>query len=88
MKVDKRKVQEAIYFYNKYRSPESSATLINIRGNEIIIRFDGPYTCTCGVNDWVEDFVYLAEDIGLRLKLVKIIEPEDGEYRIGVFTVV
>ncbi|RLG76858.1 MAG: hypothetical protein DRO10_04830 [Thermoprotei archaeon] len=84
----KRKVNEAVLFYNRYRSPESTATIIKIEDELIHIKFTGPFTSTCGINDWVEDLRYLAEDLGLKLELVEIREEEKPDYRIGVFRVV
>ena len=83
----KSKVNEAVLFYNRYRSPEFTATLIKIDDRSIHIKFTEPFTSTCGINDWVEDFRYLAEDLCLKLKLVEIREDEKPDYRIGIFKV-
>ena len=67
----KSKVNEVVLFYNRYRSPESTATLIKIDDRSIHIKFTGPFTSTCGINDWVEDFRYLAEDLCLKLSWLR-----------------
>ncbi len=83
------KVKEAIDFYNKYRSPEATAKLLTYNPPYIKILFEGSYTCTCGINDWIEDFVYLSKNVGLEVELVSIEEPENSSdtYRIGVFKI-
>jgi len=74
-------------FFNRYRSPESTATLIKIDDKLIHIKFTEPFTSTCGINDWVEDLRYLAEVLCLKLELVEIREDEKPDYRIGIFKV-
>ena len=89
----KRFVDRAIREYNKYRSPESTARLVRIEGDIVVIRFEGSFCATCGINDWVEDMKYLMEDLGAEAELLEIIEPEDAvfpeeeDWRVGVFRV-
>lgn len=86
-----RLVRRAIEQYNRYRAPEAVAKLVAIRGDEVIVRFEGSFCRTCGINDWVEDFKYVLEDMGVESDLVKVIEPEDPfseeDWRVGVFRV-
>ena len=87
----KRLIDEAIERYNRYRSPESTARLVRIEGDRVIVYFDGSFCLTCGINDWVEDLVFVLEDLGVEAELVEVIEPEDPfsdeTWRIGVFRV-
>lgn len=81
-------INKAIDFYNKYRSPESNARFNGLlSGREFSIFFEGPFIDTCGINDWVEDFKYFAEDVGLVTELLRVEEPEGMQGRIGVFVV-
>ncbi len=82
-------VEKAIKLYNKHRAPEAVAELLSITGNKVIIRFTGSFCRTCGVDNWVEDMVYVMEDVGLRAILEEYVEPVDPgcEHRIGVFRV-
>ena len=88
----KKIIDRAIELYNKYRSPESTARLVRINNNIIVVRFDGSFCETCGINDWVEDFKYTLEDLGITTDLIDIIEPEDPldieNWRIGVFKII
>jgi len=85
-------VSRAIEEYNRYRVPEARAELLEIRGCEVVVRFEGSFHETCGINDWVIDLKYYLEDQGVEVEDVKIIEPEDDifneeNWRIGVFKV-
>lgn len=87
----KRFIDEAIRFYNRYRAPESVARLVRIDGDRVIVRFEGSFCRTCGINDWVEDFAFVLQDLGAEAELLEVIEPEDPfseeDWRIGVFRV-
>lgn len=51
-------VSKAIKTYNKYRSPEATAKLVEIKGGELVIDFEGSFCRTCGVSEYFEDFIY------------------------------
>lgn len=85
-----RIVEKAIDLYNRYHAPEAIAELIDLKSKEdeveVIIKFTGSFCSTCGVRDWVEDYIYVLDMIGCKAELKEYIEPEDNEdYRIGVF---
>ena len=84
-------VELAIKRYNRYRGAESQAKLLKIMGDTVVVAFEGSFCETCGINDWVDDFRYVIEDLGGEAELVTVIEPEKPEeffdYRIGVFRV-
>lgn len=77
----------ATELYNRYRSPEAVSRIIEISEDHIKILFKGHFCKTCGVNDWIEDFKYVLEDMGVETELINIIEPCNAEenWRIGVF---
>ncbi len=81
----------AIKRYNRYRGIESKARLLRVDNDTVIIAFEGSFCATCGINDWVEDFRYVIEDLGGQAELVTVIEPDTPEefydYRIGVFKI-
>lgn len=79
--------RRAARLYNRYRSPEALAEVIGVQGDTIMVRFKGSFCRTCGIRDWVEDYVYVLEDLGFEAELVEYIEPDnpDEEYRVGVF---
>ncbi|MGD2066388.1 MAG: hypothetical protein PVI43_04360 [Candidatus Bathyarchaeota archaeon] len=69
-------VSRAIEVYNKYRSPEATAKLVEAKKDSFIIEFKGSFCQTCGVTEYFEDFIYDLEDINRNLRAeVKSIEP-------------
>jgi len=80
---------KAIEAYNKYRFPEAFAKLIDIKEDEIVVKFEGTFCNTCGVIDWIEDLVYILMEHGLNAKLIEYIEsPTNNDYyRIGIFKI-
>ncbi len=82
-------VVKAIELYNRFRSPEARAKLLSIEGNKAKVLFEGSFCLTCGIRDWVEDLVYVFEQMGVEAELIAYIEPENMSefYRIGVFII-
>ncbi len=70
----REKIEKSIQLYNKYRSPEATAQLIELSDKEIKIKLSGTYCETCGLYDWIEDLKYVLEDNGIRTEIDKIIE--------------
>jgi len=58
MESFEKAVAKAIKTYNKYRSPEATAKLVEMKGGELIIDFEGSFCRTCGVSEYFEDFIY------------------------------
>ena len=81
-----RKLAEAVELYNRFRSPEARAEILKVEGDKTYVKVEGSFCETCGINDWVEDFVYTLEDVGVEAELEDIIESEDpgASWRIGV----
>ena len=77
-------LSSVIQRYNLMRSPEATAELVEVSGNEVKVRFRGPFVCTCGVIDWMEDLAYFAEDFGLELTL-KEVEDLGPDEKLAVF---
>ena len=69
----RRVVEEAIELYNRYRSPEAVASLVDVKGSVVVIEFRGSFCHTCGVVDWIEDMKYVMEDLGLEAEIIDIV---------------
>lgn len=80
-------IARAVRLYNKYRSPEAISRIVKINENSVEILFEGHFCKTCAINDWIEDFKYVLEDMGIEAELENIIEPSKSRenWRIGVF---
>ncbi len=77
---DEKKVNKTIAEYNKYRSPESHATLIKTFKNSFRIDFSGSYCKTCGFYDYFEDLRLMLEKKGIETRMSCIKEKEDGAF--------
>ena len=62
-------VLRAIEVYNKYRSPEATAKLVEVEKDGFIIDFEGSFCMSCGVRDYFGDFIYELETINKKFKL-------------------
>jgi len=78
MKNLKEKIEMALEYFNKYRSPEANAKLIKIKKNEILVSFTGSFCRTCGFYDYFEDFIIFLEEFGLNSSTKEIKENENG----------
>ncbi len=74
-------ILKAVEEYNKYRSPEATAKLIEIKKHEFVVEFEGPFCSSCGIQDYIEDFIYELEDItkDFRVEIIKT-EPTDSQH--------
>jgi len=81
-------VLRAIEVYNRYRSPEATAKLIRMEKDGFIIKFEGPFCQSCGVNDYFEDFIHELEDISksfrVEVKETESAGPQSFRVRYGV----
>ena len=71
-------LKKAITQYNKYRSPEVTATLLSINEKFFEVQFTGPFCRTCGFYDYFDDLRVLLEDFGTRVKVAEIKEIPEG----------
>jgi hypothetical protein len=51
-------VRKTIFLYNRYRSPETVAKLVQVSPASVTISFSGSFCYSCGVLDYIEDFVH------------------------------
>ena len=51
-------VRKAIMLYNRYRSPEAVAKVVNVTHEVVTLSITGSFCYSCGVLDYVEDFVH------------------------------
>ncbi len=94
MNKNKKSLREiitlAVEYYNRTRSPEATAKVVDINEKEgiVTVEFRGSFCLTCGIVDWVEDFAYIIKSMGYDAKLLKYIEPEDDILkRFGIFKI-
>ncbi|NIR87813.1 hypothetical protein GWO13_09775 [Candidatus Bathyarchaeota archaeon] len=51
-------IQRALEVYNRYRSPEATAKLLELEENGFTVEFEGSFCQSCGVQDYFEDLIY------------------------------
>lgn len=67
------KIRAAIEEFNKYRSPEAVAKLIDASGDLAIVKFSGPFCRGCGLYDYFDDLkIELERELGTEVEVLKI----------------
>ena len=66
-------ILKAVKNYNRYRSPEATAKLVEVEKHGFVLEFEGAFCSSCGVQDYFEDFIYELEDVisGFRAEIKK-----------------
>jgi len=77
-------ILKTIHEYNKYRSPEATAKLVEIKKTHFVIEFKGPFCSSCGAQDFIEDFIYELEDItkDFRVEIIKTQPTDSQSFRV------
>ncbi len=81
-------VKQAIEDYNRYRSPEAKASLVEVGGSVLTVDFEGPFCMSCGVSDYFEDFIYELKryaEVKLTIKSFEQIEMEKFRVRFSFY---
>jgi len=82
----RRKIENGLENYNKYRSPEVNARLLSIKGDDgkFTVSFSGPFCRTCSLYDYFEDLVHeLREESNIRVKVFDVKqESETGCFKV------
>jgi superoxide reductase len=71
-------VRKAVERFNELRGRESSARILEISDESIVVEFTGNFCRTCGFYDYFEDLRLLMEDYNVRASIKVIEEFEDG----------
>jgi len=81
-------ILRAIEVYNRYRSPEATASLLKLEQNSFTIEFEGEFCQSCGVQDYLEDFIYelkgLSSDIEVEIREIEQISPQSFKVRYTI----
>ena len=51
-------IRKTIMLYNRYRSPEAVAKVVSVASDGVTITFSGSFCYSCGVVDYLEDFIH------------------------------
>lgn len=81
-------VRKAVALYNRYRSPEAIAKLVHVSPENVTIAFSGSFCYSCGVLDYIEDFIYefkiLTDKAELKIGKTRQTNPRsfEADYKI------
>ncbi|KXB06703.1 hypothetical protein AKJ51_03110 [candidate division MSBL1 archaeon SCGC-AAA382A20] len=62
-------LKKSIEIYNKYRSPLATAELIQVEEDRFKVRFEGSFCFSCGMDEYLMDFVYILNSKGFEAEL-------------------
>ena len=71
-------IEEAVWEFNKYRSPEITAKIISFEKNMLEVIFTGTFYLTCRFYDYFDDFTYILDDLGVKNRVISITELSNG----------
>ncbi len=81
-------IRKTILLYNRYRSPEAIAKIVIVTPENVTIAFTGSFCYSCGVLDYLEDFVHefkmLTGKAELKIGKTREINPRsfEADYRV------
>ena len=81
-------VRKAVALYNRYRSPEAIAKVVNVSPENVTIAFSGSFCYSCGVLDYIEDFIHefkiLTDKAELKIGKTRQTNPRsfEADYKI------
>jgi superoxide reductase len=75
------KIKKGVEEFNRYRSPEATASIADIKGDKIEVKVNGPFCRTCGFYDYFDDLrIELESNIGTNLEIANIEEKGEENY--------
>ena len=81
-------VRKTVLLYNRYRSPEAVAKIVSGTTESVTIAFSGSFCYSCGVIDYLEDFVHefkmLTDKAELKIGKTRETNPRsfEADYRV------
>ncbi len=81
-------IRKAILLYNRYRSPEAVAKVVSVSPENLTLTFSGSFCYSCGVIDYVEDFIHevkiLSDKVELKIGKTRQTSPRsfEADYRV------
>ena len=81
-------IRKAILLYNRYRSPEAVAKVVSVSSENVTLSFSGSFCYSCGVIDYVEDFIHelkmLTDKVELKVGKTRQTTPRsfEADYRV------
>ena len=71
----------ALHEFNRIRTREVEAKVVEDFDSGFKVFFSGSFCHTCGYYDYFEDLLYLLlDDYGVETEIIKVTQEEDGDY--------
>ena len=80
-------VERVLEEFNRLHGSEARARILQIKGDEVIIEFEGSFCATCGLYDYFDDIKWEALEFGLELEPVEVLEAEEDDFEHGRYVV-
>jgi len=80
--------RKTVTLYNRFRSPEAVAKIVIVTTENVTIAFSGSFCYSCGVIDYLEDFVHefkmLTDKAELKIGKTRETNPRsfEADYRV------
>ena len=84
---EREKIERVLAEFNRLHGSEANARIVEMRGDEVIIEFEGSFCATCGLYDYFDDIKWEAMEFGLELEPVEVIEAEEDDFEHGRYVV-
>ncbi len=81
-------VHRTIALYNRFHSPEATAKIIIVTPEKITVAYSGSFCYSCGVFDFLEDFVHdfkmLTDKAELKIDKTRQVNPRtfEADYKV------
>ena len=81
-------IRKTIMLYNRYRSPEAVAKVVTVAIDRVTITFSGSFCYSCGVMDYLEDFIHefkiLTDKAELKIDRTRQTSPRsfEADYKV------
>lgn len=81
-------VRKTVLLYNRYKSPEATAKVVSVALEKVTIAYSGSFCYSCGVLDFLEDFVHdfkmLTDKAELKIDKTRQVNPRtfEADYKV------
>ncbi|WP_010478454.1 hypothetical protein [Thermococcus zilligii] len=81
------KLEKAIKEFNKLHGREAEVKVREVKGEEVILEFEGSFCATCGLYDYFDDIKWEAMEFGLNIEPVEVLTAEEDDFEHGRYVV-
>ena len=81
-------VRKTVLLFNRFKSPEATAKVVSVTLDTVTISYSGSFCYSCGVTDFLEDFVHdfkmLTDRAELKIDKTRQVNPRtfEADYKV------